>query len=174
MASGFTHEEAFLGRYLSLYPPAARRLTVGELPDRLVMDLVSYRWQTMDLVTTPVSVVMAVVATVVAGAWSPWAILLVALGAALPLALNYFVAERGAAGQNAVAEHEIARNAMVTEVLEAHDYYFLRGRYTEGRDRVLGTWESSRLGGIGRHLWWRALRLEGPQAGHSTSCVGER
>lgn len=152
LADSYDHELALLDRYLRLRPARAALLRTGQVPDRLMIDLVRYRLDTLDVVGAPVAVVIGIWAAAVAGAWSPWSLLLVAVAVALPIALTAAVNKRGSAADDALRRQTMARTAMIQEVADAHDLYWARGRAHRGAARVRTDWDAFTKGPAGRTL----------------------
>lgn len=146
LADTYDHELALLDRYLRLRPARAALLRTGQVPDRLMIDLVRYRLDTLDVVGAPVAVVIGLWAAAVAGAWSPWSLLLVAVAVALPIALTAAVNKRGSAADDALRRQTMARTAMIQEVADAHDLYWARGRAHRGAARVRTDWDAFTTG----------------------------
>lgn len=152
LADSYDHELALLDRYLRLRPSRAALLRTGQVPDRLMIDLVRYRLDTLDVIGAPVAVAIGVWAAVVAGAWSQWSLLLVALAVALPIALTAAVSRRGSAADDALRRQTMSRTAMIQEVADAHDLYWARGRASRGAARVRTDWDSFTAGPARRTL----------------------
>lgn len=146
LADSYDHELALLDRYLRLRPARAALLRTGQVPDRLMIDLVRYRLDTLDVVGAPVAVAIGLWAAAVAGAWSPWSLLLVAVAVALPIALTAAVNKRGSAADDALRRQTMARTAMIQEVADAHDLYWARGRTHRGAARVRTDWDAFTTG----------------------------
>lgn len=127
-------------------------LRTGQVLDRLMIDLVRYRLDTLDVVGAPVAVAIGLWAAAVAGAWSPWSLLLVAVAVALPIALTAAVNKRGWAADDALRRQTMARTAMIQEVADAHDLYWARGRAHRGAARVRTDWDAFTAGPAGRTL----------------------
>lgn len=142
LADTYDHELALLDRYLRLRPARAALLRTGQVPDRLMIDLVRYRLDTLDVVGAPVAVLIGIWAAAVAGAWSPWSLLLVAIAVALPIALTAAVNKRGSAADDALRRQTMARTAVIQEVADAHDLYWARGRAHRGAARVRTDWDA--------------------------------
>lgn len=142
LADTYDHELALLDRYLRLRPARAALLRTGQVPDRLMIDLVRYRLDTLDVVGAPIAVLIGIWAAAVAGAWSPWSLLLVAIAVALPIALTAAVNKRGSAADDALRRLTMARTAVIQEVADAHDLYWARGRAHRGAARVRTDWDA--------------------------------
>lgn len=140
LADTYDHELALLDRYLHLQPARAALLRTGQVPDRLMIDLVRYRLDTLDVIAAPVAVVIGIWAAAVAGSWSPFSLLLVALAVVLPIVFTAIVNERGSAADDALRRQTMARTAMIQEVAEAHDLYWARGRARRGAARIRSSW----------------------------------
>ncbi|MDP9831351.1 hypothetical protein [Trueperella abortisuis] len=140
LADTYDHELALLDRYLHLQPARAALLRTGQVPDRLMIDLVRYRLDTLDVIAAPVAVVIGIWAAAVAGSWSPFSLLLVALAVVLPIVFTAVVNESGSAADDALRRQTMARTAMIQEVAEAHDLYWARGRARRGAARVRSSW----------------------------------
>ncbi len=98
-------------------------LRTGQVPDRLMIDLVRYRLDTLDIVGAPVAVAVA-----------------------LPIALTAMVNPRGSAADAAMRRQTMARTAMIQEVADAHDLYWARGRAHRGVARVRTDWDAFTAG----------------------------
>lgn len=154
----YEHELALLDRYLHLRPAKSLLVTKGQVPDRLIIDLVTYRLNTLTIVGAPVAITVGVIALAITGTWNPLSILLVILAAVLPIASAVLVNGPGAKAADAIRQFTMLRTALLQEAHAAHDYYWARSRHAIASDHLRGAWQEFRAGSGKRGFILRTRR----------------